>query len=146
MRFDEVIERRGTYSSKWDEMESLYGVPLEDGIPMWVADMDFRPPDCVQNSIERMASHGVYGYYADDAKYRKSICWWMENRHGWKVDPNSIFTTHGLVHGTAMCVEAFSKPGDGIVLFTPVYHSFFRILKANDRSIVQCPLVQHEGQ
>jgi len=146
MRFDEVIERRGTHSSKWDEMEILYGVPLEDGIPMWVADMDFRPPDCVQNSIERMASHGVYGYYADDAKYRKSICWWMENRHGWKVDPNSIFTTHGLVHGTAMCVEAFSKPGDGIVLFTPVYHSFFRILKANDRSIVQCPLVQHEGQ
>jgi len=146
MRFDEVIERRGTHSSKWDEMEDLYGVSSEDGIPMWVADMDFRPPDCVQKAIEKMASHGVYGYYADDAKYRKSICWWMENRHGWKVDPNSIFTTHGLVHGTAMCVEAFSEPGDGIVLFTPIYHSFFRILKANDRPILQCPLIQQEGQ
>ena len=146
MRFDEVIERRGTHSSKWDEMEKLYGVPSEDGISMWVADMDFRPPDCVQNAIKNMLSHGVYGYFADDANYRKSICWWMKNRHNWEVDPDSIFTTHGLVNGTAMCVEAFSNPGEGIVLFTPVYHSFFRILRANNRRIVQCPLIQKDGQ
>ena len=96
---------------------------------MWVADMDFRPPDCVQQALNKMTSHGIYGYYGNDIKYRESICWWMNNRHGWELDPNSIFTTHVLVNGTAMCIEAFTKPGDGIVLFTPVYHSFFRILE-----------------
>ena len=145
-QFDVVIERRGTHSSKWDEMETLYNVPQKDGISMWVADMDFRPPNCVQKALKKMIAHGVYGYYANDEQYRKSICWWMQNRHCWQVDPNSIFTTHGLVHGTAMCVEAFSNPGDGIVLFTPVYHSFFRILKASERVIVQCPLKLKNGQ
>ena len=146
MRFDEVISRRGTHSEKWDTIENLYGVPQDEGIPMWVADMDFRPPDCVQRALNRMISHGIYGYYGNDVKYRESICWWMNNRHGWELDPNSIFTTHGLVNGTAMCIEAFTKPGDGIVLFTPVYHSFFRILEANDRQILQCPLILEKGK
>ena len=77
MRFDEVISRRGTHSEKWDKIENLYGVSQYDGIPMWVADMDFRPPDCVQKALNRMISHGIYGYYGDDEKYRESICWWI---------------------------------------------------------------------
>ena len=52
MNFDEKIERRGTHSDKWDMMESKYGASPKDGIPMWVADMDFRPPDCVQKAVE----------------------------------------------------------------------------------------------
>ena len=64
--FDELIDRRGTHSAKWDTMEKNYGVPASDGIAMWVADMDFRPPACVQQAVERMASHGVYGYFGDD--------------------------------------------------------------------------------
>ena len=139
--FDEVISRKGTHSEKWDEIETLYGVPLDEGIPMWVADMDFRPPDCVNKALQRMSDNGIYGYYGNENEYRKSICWWMKHRHNWIFDPSSIFTTHGLVNGTALCVDAFTKPGDGIVLFTPVYHSFFRILKASDRKIVECPLI-----
>ena len=146
MIFDEVISRKGTHSEKWDEIEKLYGVPVDEGIPMWVADMDFRPPDCVQRALHRMSSHGIYGYYGDDFKYRESICWWMENRHGWRLDPSSIFTTHGLVNGTALCIDTFTKPGDGIILFTPVYHSFFRILNASNRKIVECPLIIKKGQ
>lgn len=100
MNFDERIERRGTHSVKWDMMESLYGVPQDDGIAMWVADMDYRPPACVQNALSNMAEVGVYGYYGNDAPYRNAICWWMQERHGWSVDPSWIFTTHGLVNGT----------------------------------------------
>ncbi len=60
--FDEIIDRRGTHSSKWDAMEGHYGVSPADGIPMWVADMDFRPPQAVQAKLEEIAAHGVYGY------------------------------------------------------------------------------------
>ena len=67
MNFDEIIDRRGTHSDKWDMMEAKYGVSPEDGIAMWVADMDFRPPACVSAALRAMTDHGIYGYYGDDA-------------------------------------------------------------------------------
>ncbi len=146
MDFDEIIDRRGTHSAKWDMMEANYGVSPEDGIPMWVADMDFRPPACVEAALERMRKVGVYGYYGDDSGYRAAICWWMENRHGWKVDPAAIFTTHGLVNGTAMCVDTFTEPGDGVVLFTPVYHAFARVIKAAGREVVEMEMPLEDGR
>ena len=146
MSFDEIIQRRGTHSVKWDMMEPIYGVPADKGISMWVADMDFRAPDCVQNAVARMHEHGIYGYYGDDKAYRAAICWWMEHRHGWAVDPAAIFTTHGLVNGTAMCVETFTNPGDGVVLMTPVYHAFAKVIKANNRKVIECPLVLEDGR
>lgn len=145
MDFNRVINRFGSHSVKWDMMEAAYGVPAQDGIAMWVADMDFQPPQCVQDAIAKMGETGVYGYYGDETDYRNAICWWMQNRHGWQVDPSWIFTTHGLVNGTAMCVDAYTKPGDGVVLFTPVYHAFARVIRAADRHVVECPLEQVDG-
>ena len=146
MDFDEIIDRRGTHCAKWDKMEPIYGVPADTGIAMWVADMDFRPPAVVQNALQDMLDHGVYGYFGDDSKYLAAIQWWMENRHGWKVDKDWIFTTHGLVNGAAMCIDAFTKPGDGVVLFTPVYHAFARIISAADRKVVECEMVNNDGR
>ena len=146
MDFDEIIERRGTHSVKWDMMDKLYDVPAEDGLAMWVADMDFRPPECIRRALQGMLDHGIYGYYGDDAAYRAAICWWMQERHGWKVDPASIFTTHGLVNGTALCVDTWSEPGDGVVLFTPVYHAFAKVIRANGRRVVECEMVENDGR
>lgn len=146
MNFDKPIERRGTHSAKWDLMEKLYDVPASDGISMWVADMDFQPPKCVQMAIDDYASHGVYGYFGGDADYRGAICWWMENRHAWDVDPSHIFTTHGLVNGTSICIDTFSSPGDGVVLFTPVYHAFAKVIRAADRQVIECPLALEQGR
>lgn len=144
--FDELIDRRGTHSAKWDTMEKNYGVSASDGIAMWVADMDFRPPACVQQAVERMASHGVYGYFGDDRTNSDAIRWWMKTRHGWEVAAESIFTTHGLVNGTALCVDAFTAPGDGVVLMTPVYHAFARIVRSAGREVVECKLAIEEGR
>ncbi|MFY0616504.1 MalY/PatB family protein [Shimia sp.] len=146
MSFDEIIDRFGTHSVKWDMMEKIYGVPAEDGIAMWVADMDFRPPQCVSDAIGKMQSQGVYGYYGDETAYREAICWWMKERHGWDVEADAIFTTHGLVNGTALCVDAYTKPGDGVVLTTPVYHAFARVIKAAGRDVVECPLALNDGR
>ncbi|MBO28513.1 MAG: aminotransferase [Rhodobacteraceae bacterium] len=146
MSFDEIIERRGTHCSKWDAMEKVYGVPAETGIAMWVADMDFRPPEVVQQALQRQIDHGVYGYFGDDSGYLGAIQWWMKNRHGWDVAPEWIFTTHGLVNGTAMCVDAFTQPGDGVVLFTPVYHAFARVINAAGREVVECELAMDDGR
>lgn len=145
MNFDEIIERRGTHSAKWDMMEPVYGVSPAEGIPMWVADMDFRPPACVQKAVEGMAAHGVYGYFGDDTAYLDAVRWWMRERHGWAVEPGWIGTTHGLVNGTGVCVDAFTQAGDGVVLTTPVYHAFARVIKAAGRKVVECRLAQQGG-
>ncbi|WP_439526882.1 MalY/PatB family protein [Roseovarius mucosus] len=146
MNFDEIIDRRGTHSDKWDMMQAKYGVSPEDGIPMWVADMDFRPPACVTEALIGMTQHGVYGYYGDDAAYRAAIQWWMQTRHGWTVEADAIFTTHGLVNGTSMCIDTWTAPGDAVVVFTPVYHAFARVIRAAGREVRECPLVNTSGR
>lgn len=145
MNFDTLIDRRGTACEKWDMMETYYGVSPDDGIAMWVADMDFAAPDCVQNAVRGMHDLGVYGYFGNDSAYLDSIRWWMRNRHGWEVNPANILTTHGLVNGAALCVDAFTGPGDGVILFTPVYHAFFRVIRAAGREVVECPLANVNG-
>jgi len=146
MSFDTTPDRRGTHSSKWDSMESIYSVSPDDGIAMWVADMEFQPPQCVQDAVKAMHDHGVYGYYGDEGDYRAAIQWWMSERHGWQIDPSWIFTTHGLVNGTALCIDAYTSVGDGVVLFTPVYHAFARVINAAGRHVVSCELANNAGR
>ncbi|MBW7922296.1 MAG: pyridoxal phosphate-dependent aminotransferase [Rubellimicrobium sp.] len=146
MNFDEDIDRRGTHCAKWDTMEEYYGVSPDTGLAMWVADMDFRPPAEVQDALRGMLDHGIYGYYGSDRDLLAAMGWWMQTRHGWTVDPAHVFTTHGLVNGTALCIDTFTAPGDGIVLFTPVYHAFHKIIAASGRRAVQCPLVIEDGR
>ncbi len=146
MSFDEIIDRRGSHCVKWDMMDKLYGVPADEGIAMWVADMDFRPPDCVQAAVQAMVDHGVYGYFGDESKYRAAIQWWMRERHNWEIEPDWIFSTHGLVNGTGLCVDTWTAPGDGVILFTPVYHAFARVIKAAGREVVECELVNTAGR
>lgn len=145
-QFDDIIDRTNTHSVKWDSMEKIYGVPASDGLSMWVADMDFRPPQCVRDALGKMNDHGIYGYYGEDASYRAAIQWWMKERHGWDLDPSHIFTTHGLVNGTGMCVDAFTNPGDGVVLFTPVYHAFARVIEAAGREVVELEMNNADGR
>ncbi|MEL7090105.1 MAG: MalY/PatB family protein [Pseudomonadota bacterium] len=146
MSFDDIIDRRGSHCVKWDMMESLYGVPADTGLAMWVADMDFRPPQIVLDAVQAQLDHGIIGYFGDDSAYKAAIQWWMAERHGWQVDGDHIFTTHGLVNGTAMCVETFTQPGDGVVLFTPVYHAFAKVIRGNNRRVVECEMVQRDGR
>ena len=144
--FDRPVDRRGTHCAKWDMMEATYGVPAEDGLPMWVADMDFPAPPAVNAALMEAARHGVHGYFGDERDYHEAIIGWMARRHGWEVEPEWISTTHGLVAATALCVQAFSHPGEGVILFTPVYHAFARVIRANARVVVESRLMAEDGR
>ena len=146
MNFDDIIDRRGHLSSKWDMMEKNYGVPADDGLAMWVADMDFRSPDCIQDAVRAKLEHGIYGYLGDYGPYTSAIAWWMENRHGWQVEPDWILTTTGLCNAVGLAVDTLTNPGDSVVLFTPVYHAFARVIRAAGRNVLECPLVNENGR
>ena len=138
--FDEIIDRVGTHCSKWDDMQTAYGVAPEDGLAMWVADMDFRPPQAVQNVVENAAAHGIYGYAGSNAPYLEAIRWWMANRHDWQIQTSWILTTAGLVNGVAMAIDATTRTGDGVIVMSPVYHAFGRVIRASGRELVELPL------
>ena len=144
--FDEIIERRGSDCAKWDAMEEKHGVSPVDGLAMWVADMDFRAPPPVLEALRAAADHGVFGYHYDRGGYRDAVVNWMASRHGWTVDPEWLTNTHGLVSAIGLLTQAFSAPGEGVILFTPVYHAFHRMIEANNRRIVQSPLREVDGR
>ena len=146
MNFDQIHNRVGTHAVKWDKMEALYGVSPQDGLSMWVADMDFQPPQCVLDKLRDLTEHGIFGYYDNSGPYLDAVQWWMKERHGWQIERDWVFTTTGVVNGVGMCLDVFTDPGDQIVLFTPVYHAFARIIAAAGRSVVECEMPKVDGR
>lgn len=142
MDFDDVIDRRGTHSSKWDLMETLFGVSPKDGLAMWTADSDYATAPCVREVVREAAEQGVFGYFGDYGDYHDAIGWWMRTRHGWQIDPDWILTTQGLGNALALCIDVWSHPGDAVVIFPPVYHEFASKITKAGRIVRECPLAR----
>jgi cysteine-S-conjugate beta-lyase len=144
--FDRVIERRGTHATKWDMMAKLSGINAADGIPMWVADMDFAAPPGVTQALAAVVERGVHGYYADNGSWAKSLADWLARRHGLSIDPEWVSPTPGVVSGLGLILQAVSLPGDEVVVFPPAYHAFRKIILANERRILDAQLVERQGR
>lgn len=143
-RFDTVVDRRGTHSSKWDYMEKFYGVSPEDGLAMWTADSDYPTAACVTDALQRAVNHGIFGYYPIHDEYLSAIQWWMDTRHNWKIDTSWILTTQGLGNAIAMSLDVWSAPDDHVVFFSPVYHEFRNKIARAGRRVTECAL-RREG-
>jgi cysteine-S-conjugate beta-lyase len=144
--FDRVIDRRGTHASKWDMMTKLSGISAADGIPMWVADMDFAAPPGVTEALSADVNRAVHGYYADTGSWAAAASEWLARRHGLKIDPAWASQTPGVVSGLGLILQAVTEPGDEVVVFPPAYHAFRRIIVANDRRIHDAQLVLRQGR
>ena len=144
--FDRVIERRGTHATKWDMMAKLSGIKAADGIPMWVADMDFAAPPGVTAALAAVVERGVHGYYADTGSWAEALADWLARRHGLSINPEWVSPTPGVVSGLGLILQAVSEPGDEVVVFPPAYHALRRIILANERRILDCQLVERQGR
>ena len=142
MSFDEITDRIGTHSSKWDLMEPLFGIPTREGLAMWTADSDYPTADCVRDVVREAADAGIFGYFGDYGAYHEAIGWWMRHRHGWSVDADWILTAHGLGNAIALCIDTWTEPGDGVVIFPPVYHEFATKIQRAGRKVTECPLTR----
>ena len=144
--FDEVIDRRGTHCEKWDNMEERYGVSPDGGISMWVADMEFRPPPEVNEALCRSADHGIHGYSGDFSDYHESIVRWMGRHHGWEIEPDWIVSTPGIVSAVNLLIQAFCRPGDQVLVQSPVYYPFFGAVTGNRCCLSHNRLVSKNGR
>ncbi|MCU4652524.1 PatB family C-S lyase [Roseibacterium sp. SDUM158016] len=142
MSFDEIIDRRGTISSKWDRIEALYGIPPAEGIAMWTADSDYPTAPCVIEAVHKAADFGIFGYTFYEESYLGAIQWWMQARHGWRIEQDWILTCQGLGNAIQLCLQAFSAPGERVAYFTPVYHEFRVKTEKAGRVPLELPMVR----
>lgn len=144
--FDEVIDRRGTNALKWDAGPSMLA-PDElaaDPLPMWVADTDFRAPQAVLDALRDRVEHGVFGYACEDppAGYLDAVVGWQQRRHGWTVERDGVMPTTGVLTSLRAIVQAFSAPGESVLIQPPVYGRFHRDIELNGRHLATAPLVR----
>lgn len=132
--FDEVIDRKGTCSEKWDGLKKHFGT--DDVLPMWVADMDFKsPPEVIKLIVER-SKHGIFGYPVRTESYYEAIINWVRERYDWEIKGDWIVDVPSVMPGIAAAILAFTSQGDSVMIQPPVYPPFFEVIESLDRQVL----------
>ena len=134
----EVPDRRGTGCIKWD----LAG---PDEIPLWVADMDFPVAPVITEALQKRLEHPVFGYSFEPEGYFEAVRAWQAGRNGWVVEADHLVVVPSVMQGLAVAAEEFTRPGDRIGLFTPVYTPFFDVIEEMGRQVVRIPMRIEDG-
>ena len=142
--FDTIIDRLGTSSSKWSYAKKMTG--YDDVLPMWVADMDFASAPEIVAAIKERAAHPIYGYTTRTDAYYNGIINWMAKRNNWKnIQRDWILSSPGVVPGFNYCIQAYSHPGDKVIIQPPVYYPFRNAILNNGRQVADNPLKIVDG-
>lgn len=140
--FDTIIDRKNTNSLKYDFAKKR-GKP-EDILPLWVADMDFKVAKEISDAVIKRTEHGIFGYSEVQDGYFEAIKGWMQEKHSWNVERRWLVKTPGIVFALAMAVQAYTEPGDAVLLQQPVYYPFSEVILDNDRKLIDNTLVLGE--
>jgi len=137
--FDEIIQRRDSNSYKWDTTSD------SDVLPMWVADMDFRTAPAIIDSLHQRVEHGVFGYTKVPQTYFDATISWFQRRHNFDINKEWILFTSGVVPALSAIIKALTKPGDKVIVQTPVYNCFFSSIRNDECELVVNELVYENG-
>ncbi len=142
--FDKVISRKNTNSAKWDAVKAIFG--SEDVIPMWVADMDFPTAQPIVDALKKRAEHPFYGYPQAGPGAIEAVVDRMKRKFNWKIKPEWVVFTPGVIPAINAAVKSLTHPGDEIILQEPVYYPFFSCVKSNGCQIVTNQLKLKNGR
>ncbi len=151
--FDEPINRRGTYSLKWDGAVLIKKMGLterydEDTIPVFVADMDFQSPQPVLDALHKVIDdYKLFGYTSHlcGTEYFDAIIHWFKTKRNWEIKPEEITYINGTVEAVKQSILAFTQPGDGVIIQPPVYYPFAGQIRGTARTIVNNHLINNNG-
>ena len=142
--FDEIIDRSNTDTIKHDRLKAVFGT--EDVLSMWVADMDFKTPDFIINKIKKRLEHEVLGYTFRGDSFSNSVVNWLKEQHQWDVKKEWITYSPGVVPALTMMINAFTQPGDKVIVQSPVYYPFFTSVLNTGRQLLNNELKLVEGR
>jgi len=138
--FDTVVSRKNTRCLKYD-FAARRGYP-EDILPLWVADMDFRTSSYVEDALEELTRHNIYGYSNTQPGdgFFESVQGWMRRHHHWDVEPEWHVKTPGVCFAIATAIRAFTEPGNAVIIQQPVYYPFSGLIRQNGRRVISSDL------
>jgi cysteine-S-conjugate beta-lyase len=142
--FDRVCSRLNTDCAKWDAVKAIFG--SEDVIPMWVADMDFPAARPIIEALKKRAEHEFYGYTQPGPKLMETIVDRMQRKFNWRIEPEWIVLTPGVIPAIYAAIKALTHPGDEIILQEPVYYPFFGAVKGNGCQVATNRLKFSDGR
>ena len=142
--FDEIIDRKNNHSVKYNELIKKFGV--DDVIPLWIADMDFKTAQPVIDALEKKVQHGVFGYVYRPDEYFESFINWQKRRFGWEPRKELLSFSIGIVPSLGALVQLFSEKGDKILIQTPVYSEFYDISEDNGRIVIENRFSEKDGE
>ena len=142
---DELIyrDRRGTNASKWNRLSPRF--TREDLLGLWVADMDFAAPACVREALHKQVDFGVFGYDVTPDAYYEAFLHWEKTYHGYEPQRAWLRYSPGVVAGFNWLIQLLTKPGDGVLVQTPVYYPFLSAATDNGCRLVENELVNTAG-
>jgi cystathionine beta-lyase len=117
--FDRIPARRDSDSNKWRKFPP-------DVLPLWVADMDFRSPPAVLAALRARVEHGYFGYLTEAPELREVMAERLATRFGWRIDPEAVVPVPGVNSGVNLAVRAVTRPGEGVLVQTPLYPPLLR--------------------
>ncbi|HEX5093291.1 MAG TPA: PatB family C-S lyase [Burkholderiales bacterium] len=138
--FDARVDRAGTWSSRWERYAG------RDVIALWVADTDFRAPDCVLEAMAERLRHGVLGYTVPPQELREAIVARMQRLYGWHIEPDWIVFLPGVVPGLHLAARKLVPPDAHVLVPTPIYHHFKRAVEIAPRAHTDVPLTLQGGR
>ena len=135
--FDEVIDRWHSGAIKTERAVEMYG--RTDLMTMWIADMDFPTAPFVREAISKRLEHPILGYSQPEQSWYKAIVNWQKMRYGWNIQPEWLNFSPGIVPGISFAMQCFTKPGDKILVQTPVYPPYLNLINKNGRELIKAP-------
>lgn len=141
--FNKVIDRSNNYSAKYDELEMKFG--RDDLWSMWVADMDFKSAKPIIDAIKDRVEQGIFGYTSRPDSYYEAMIDWFKRRYDWEINKEWIIHSPGVVTTLSIIMKKFTKPGDKIIVQSPVYYPFFDVVNDHGRELVLNPLKNVDG-
>ncbi|EFV36323.1 Cystathionine beta-lyase PatB [Gemella morbillorum] len=137
------VERRNTNSLKWDALEERFGD--ENLLALWVADMEFKTPECIREDLNKRIEHGVFGYTKLPESYYDAYKKWHKNRYDYEVNKDWIRFAPGIVQAILWVIHAYTKENEAIIIMPPVYYPFANSIRNSKRKLVESPLVEKDG-
>jgi len=144
--FTSITPRYGTGSNKWTEIQDALPGFQGDILPFSVADMEFETAPEIRAGLKEYIDRYVLGYANPTEEFKSSVCGWMKRRHNWEIQPDWIISSHGIIKAFFTAVRAYTKPGEGVMLMTPVYYPMYAAIEKNQRLLVDTQLVNHDGR
>lgn len=128
---DQVRQRT---SSKWRRF-------TPDVLPMHVAEMDYEIADSIKQLLIEKIKKSDIGYTGPVPEVAEGFTKFAKERWGWTVDPNQIKLATDVGVSAVEIMRLLGKPGQRVVVNSPVYYNFFTWVDEVDVEIQDVPLI-----